>query len=201
MNPTQLIQTPTTLAPVAGLGRLEALLQPRLSLLWGSDTPTRALLMLATALTVQGQPVRLFDGGNRFDGYFVARLARRWCAHPQGALSRLGLSRAFTCFQLAQLIEDAPASSEPLIVLDLLQTFYDESVPLRESERLLGVTIGHLKRLAAAGPVIVGARQPRQLVKDRWGLLDQLQTAADACLLQPPAEESSLEQLSLFEIG
>jgi hypothetical protein len=200
MKQTHIIQTPAALAPVAGLGRLETLLQPRLSLLWGSDTPTRALLMLATALTVQGQPVRLFDGGNRFDGYFVARLARRWCAHPHGALGRLGLSRAFTCFQLAQLIEDAPASGQPLVVLDLLQTFYDESVPLRESERLLAVTIGHLKRLAAAGPVIVGARQPRQMVKDRWGLLDQLQTAADACLLQPPAEENPLEQLSLFEI-
>lgn len=201
MDSTQIIQTPAALAPIAGLGQLEALLQPRLSLLWGSDTPTRALLMLATALTVQEQPVRLFDGGNRFDGYFVARLARRWCAHPHSALSRLGLSRAFTCFQLAQLIEDAPASGQPLIVLDLLQTFYDESVPLRESERLLGVTIGHLKRLAAIGPVIVGARQPRQLVKDRWGLLDRLQTAVDACLLQPPAEASSLEQLSLFELG
>ncbi len=99
------------------------------------------------------------------------------------------------------MIEDAPASHDPLIVLDLLQTFYDESVPLRESERLLAVTIGHLKRLAAVGPVIVGARQPRQLVKDRWGLLDQLQTAADVCLLQSPAEESALEQLNLFEIG
>jgi hypothetical protein len=90
------------------------------------------------------------------------------------------LSRAFTCFQLAELIENAPAGAEPLFVLDLLATFYDESVPLRDSERLLATTLAHLRRLAAAGPVIVGAREPQTLVKERWLLLDQLQASADA---------------------
>ena len=76
--------------------------------------------------------------------------------HPYAVMERVRLSRAFTCFQLSELIENAPASPEPLFVLDLLTTFYDESVPLRDTERLLGSTITHLKRLAACGPVIVG---------------------------------------------
>ncbi|MEJ2011147.1 MAG: hypothetical protein P8X64_02860 [Anaerolineales bacterium] len=183
---------------------LEMLLQPRLSLFWGAETPTRALLAALTLMAARGLRVRVFDGGNRFDGYFIARLARRLSSNPHDTLERVRLSRAFTCFQLAQLIENAPAGgSSPqaagvLFVLDLLTTFYDESVPLRDSERLLAQTISHLKRLAAGGPVIVGAREPRLLVKERWSLLDQLQVAADAAWLLRSPGGSPQEQLRLF---
>ncbi len=184
--------------PAADPAILEALLQPRISLFWGAHTPTRSLLAMLTVVAVRGQALRVFDGGNRFDGYFTARLSRRLSAHPHAVLERIRLSRAFTCFQLAELIENSPANSEPLFVLDLLATFYDESVPLRDSERLLARTITHLKRLAAAGPVIVGAREPRTLVKDRWPLLDRLQAAADvAWLLRAPDQETQA-QPSLF---
>ena len=61
----------------AGAEILEALLQPRISLFWGAQAPTRSLLTAATTIAAGGLPVRLFDGGNSFDGYFVARLARQ----------------------------------------------------------------------------------------------------------------------------
>lgn len=191
--------------PAADPSMLETLLQPRLALFWGSSTPTRSLLAALTVLAARGHPIRVFDGGNRFDGYFIARLARQLSNDPRAALERIQLSRAFTCFQLAELIENtpgggdfltptlidpqnAPSGGQPLLfVLDLLNTFYDESVPLRDSERLLHNTISHLKRLASQGPVIVGAREPRVLVKERWTLLDQLQVASDvAWLLRAP---------------
>jgi hypothetical protein len=196
---------------------LERLLQPRLMLFWGAHTPTRTLLTAITALAAKGQSLRVFDGGNRFDGYYVARLARQFSSRsngigiarngvnaagtssddgvkadsasldaaidPHAVLSRIHLSRAFTCFQLAELIENTPPGPDPLFVLDFLATFYDESVPLRDTERLLLTTITHFKRLAAYGPVIVGAREPRSLVKDRWMLLDHLQIAADSAWL------------------
>ncbi|MBN1264701.1 MAG: hypothetical protein JXA25_04360 [Anaerolineales bacterium] len=168
---------------------LDGLMQPRLALFWGSHTPTRTLLTALTALASRGAGVRVFDGGNRFDGYFVARLARRLSSRPEQILKRIRISRAFTCFQLAELIENSPAAADPVFVLDLLSTFYDESVPLADSERLLGSTIAHLRRLAASGPVVVGAREPRTLVKDRWTLLEQLQAGADsAWLLRAPVE-------------
>lgn len=177
---------------------LEALLQPRLTLFWGANTPTQSLLAALTVVAARQSALRVFDGGNRFDGYYVARLARRLSTHPYGVLQRIRLSRAFTCFQMAELIENAPANPEPLFVLDLLTTFYDESVPLRDSERLLAATIGHIKRLAAAGPVIVGAREPRDLVRERWVLLDRLQAAADVAWLLRAPEEAVSGQMSLF---
>jgi hypothetical protein len=205
--------------PLSDAEALEAILQPRLSLFWGTQAPTRSLLTAATTIAAGGLPVRLFDGGNSFDGYFVARLARQLAlasarpmpftdrassrfgtpeGHPGGdpydILDRMHLSRAFTCFQLAELIENAPGGLEPLFVLDLLATFYDESVPLRDSERLLATTLTHLRRLAAVGPVIVGGREPQTLVKERWLLLDQLQAAADAAwMLRPPPAETVLQ--------
>jgi hypothetical protein len=188
------------LIPGLDSAMLVAAQQPRLSLFWGTQTPTKALLAMFTLFGVQGLEPRLFDGGNRFDGYFVARLARRLTPQPRQALSKMHLSRAFTCFQLAELIEHTPAREigephgGPLFVLDLLSTFYDESVPLRDVERLLGVVITHLKRLAVVGPVVVGAREPESLVKDRWGLLHQLQDSADTTwMLRPPPGETNLQ--------
>lgn len=173
---------------------LEAASQPRLTLLWGARAPTRTLLGLLTFIAAQGQPLRVFDGGNCFDGYFVARLARRLDPEPQPVLERIQLSRAFTCFQLAQLIEDSPAQPQPLFLLNLLDTFYDESVSLREVERLLTTTLIHLKRLASVGPVVIGSQEPRTLVKERWSLLDRLQATVDsAWLLRPPHEEPPLQ--------
>lgn len=184
--------------PAADPQLLETLLQPRLALFWGANTPTRALLASLTVLAARGHPIRIFDGGNRFDGYFIARLARRLSSDPHTILQRIRLSRAFTCFQLAELIENAPPSTDPLFVLDLLTTFYDESVPLRDVERLLVKAVAHLKQLAAVGPVIVGAREPRLLVKERWTLLDRLQIASDVAWLLRTPEDARAKQPGLL---
>lgn len=203
MYPTHKALTSIELPAAAADPRmLERLLQPRLMLFWGAHAPTRTLLTAITAMAAKGHSLRVFDGGNRFDGYFVARLARRFShdstgngnagdsasvINPHAVLTRIRLSRAFTCFQLAELIENTPPGPDPLFVLDFLATFYDESVPLRDTERLLLTTITHFKRLSAYGPVIVGAREPRSLVKDRWVLLDHLQIAAeDAWMMRLP---------------
>jgi hypothetical protein len=177
---------------------MAAALSRRLTLLWGASVPTRTLLSMVALLAARGQALRIFDGGNRFDGYFVARLARRLTDRPHGVMSRIRLSRAFTCFQLAELIETTSPDGSPLFVLDLLSTFYDESVSLRDVERLLSDTIARLKWLAGSGPVIVGAGEPQTLVRNRWGLLDQLQLSADsAWMLRAPAE-AAVEQPRLF---
>lgn len=176
----------------------DALTRPRLSLFWGAHTPTRALLTLAAALAARGHAPRVYDGGNRFDGYYIARLARRASARPQELLERIRLSRAFTCFQLTELIETTPASPDPLILLDALNTFYDESVPLREAEYLLDKSLAQLRLLAASGPVIVGAREPRAPVRARWSLLERLQISADSAWMLRAPEETRTAQLPLF---
>ena len=90
--------------------------------------------------------VRVLDGGNRFNAYIVARAAR---GRPE-VLSRITISRAFTCYQVRSLLESTPAIPVPFVVLDLLNTFYDESVQIGERKRILRACIMHMERLVGA---------------------------------------------------
>jgi len=78
------------------------------------------------------------------------------------ALARISLARAFTCYQMLTLLSETPAiSQQPTLVLDLLATFYDESVRADEALRLLESCLADLRRLSAQAPVVVSARPPR----------------------------------------
>lgn len=159
---------------------------------------TRLLMNLAARLALEG-PLRVLDGGNRFNAYQCSRdLARYLTAHPaqadesqsglalpgmdaqdaaahgaaaQGAgrphtwkqaLERISLARAFTCYQMLTLLgETPPLLQRPTLALDLLATFYDESVRADEALHLLERCLGDLRRLSAQAPVVVSARPPR----------------------------------------
>jgi hypothetical protein len=126
-------------------------------------------LLALTARLAEAGPVRVVDGGNRFNVYTVARAARG----RSEVLNRITVSRAFTCYQVLTMLEHASATlvaetadgglvpprlaraiPVPFIVLDLLSTFYDESVQAGERKRLLRACITHLERL-------VGVSAPR----------------------------------------
>jgi hypothetical protein len=71
-------------------------------------------------------------------------------------------------------------------VLDLLATFYDESVNLNESRRLLAGCIPHLQRLSQAAPVVVSAKPPAPISAERAVLAEALRGAASgAWQLEP----------------
>ncbi|MCJ7550699.1 MAG: hypothetical protein MUQ30_13580, partial [Anaerolineae bacterium] len=110
--------------------------------------------------------------------YPVARAARRYTADLTGALARIRLSRAFTCYQMVELLADTPADGMPTLVIDLLATFYDDNVQLTESQRLLFVCIPHLQRLSQFAPVVVSAKPPAPLCVQKSVLADALQTTA-----------------------
>jgi hypothetical protein len=86
------------------------------------------------------------------------------------------LARAFTCYQMVALLNQTPAQPLPTLVLDLLATFYDESVPGVESRRLLQACILQLQRLNAQAPVAISVRSGSP--GNRPELLDALQSAA-----------------------
>jgi len=121
-------------------------------------------------------PLRLLDGGNFFDLRAVARALRRQAPDLSAALERIQLARAFTCHQMVTLLKEAPAQPVPTLGLDLLSTFYDESVPASESLRLLETCLGHLRRLNQLAPVAVSARPAP--TESRPELLHSLQAAA-----------------------
>jgi hypothetical protein len=134
------------------------------------------MLELAARLAALGS-LRVLDGGNQFNPLPVARTLRSLTLQLEPALAGIRISRAFTCYQALALLEQESLPNRPVLVLDLLSTFYDESVPLPEARRLLGFCLKHLRRLAVAAPVVVSARPPKPVCADRSPLLDDLRAA------------------------
>ena len=152
-------------------------LSNRLLVLTAPHAASALMLELSARLSAAGE-LRVLDGGNRFNVYPVARAVRRYTSDLTGALARIRLVRAFTCYQMAALLAETPADGLPTLVIDLLATFYDDNAKLTESQRLLADCIPHLKRLSQFAPVVVSTRPPAFLCAEKGVLADALQAAA-----------------------
>src|SRR4030043_372356 len=80
--------------------------------------------------------------------------------------------------ELAARLGERPPGPRPLLVIDLLATFYDESVNLNESRRLLAGCIPHLQRLSQIAPGVVRAKPPAPISPERVVLAEDLRHAA-----------------------
>ena len=152
-------------------------------LLFGPRSMNATLLTAIARLGERGA-LRVLDGGNRFNAYLVARAAR---GRPE-VMNRITVSRAFTCYQVLSLLESTPAIQVPFVVLDMLSTFYDESVQVGERKRLLRSCITHLKRLERVAGGVVSVHPPSVpslASQELWDLLQS--SAADTFFVQPVA--------------
>jgi hypothetical protein len=138
-------------------------------------------------------PVRVLDGGNRFNAYKVARAAH---GRPE-TLGRITVSRAFTCYQAHSLLEATPLSPFPFIVLDLLNTFYDESVQVGERKRLLKICISHLERLEVTSGGVVSIHPPAVPSQTAVEMLELLQASAGESIFVQP-EPGVVQPMRLF---
>ena len=151
-------------------------------LMVGLPSMNTGLLMAIARLPVPisaAQPaglagVRVLDGGSRFNAHSVARAAR---GRPD-ILERITVSRAFTCYQVLSLLESTPATPATFVVIDILHTFYDESVQAGERERLLRACIAELARLGRAASGLVSMYLPAIASTTAFELLDLLHAAA-----------------------
>lgn len=160
-------------------------LSNRLLVLTAPHAAGTLMLELAARLALNGR-LRVLDGGNRFNVYPVARTIRRYTAELHGALARIHLARAFTCYQMTAMLAEADTNGLPTLVLDFLSTFYDENVSMAESRRLLDECLRHLKRLSRCAPVVVSAKPPNQVCASRSVLVDQLAgQASQSWTLEP----------------
>ena len=190
--------------------------RPLLLVILGPYAAAQAMLTLAAHLALRG-PLQVLDGGNRFNAYIVARQLRRLSLPSlrQGTvdpaskapdlrqcLDRIQVARAFTCYQMAALIDQTTLTGSPTLVIDLLDTFYDESAPLAERRRLAEHCMQQLRQSTLSVPrgqalvkpgqalvtpgqaVVVSLRPPPPGQPDPTGLQDLVQAAADHVLIQ-----------------
>jgi hypothetical protein len=139
---------------------------------------SKVILNLAAQLALKS-PLCVLDGGNQFNVYSVVRTLRQHALHLTSILENILVARAFTCYQMTALLSNRPRTNIPLLVLDLLETFYDENVAYQECRRLLQICIEHLRRLSQNTSVLVSVHPPRQICIQRSTFLDVLRTNAD----------------------
>ncbi len=151
-------------------------------------------LMVDVALTSN---VRVVDGGNLFNVLTLNRAIRRKTNRVEEVLGRTYISRAFTCYQMEAMLQNAAGYRCPVFVLDLLYTFYDESVDDAQSQRLLANSIRYLQQASAVSPVLVGLFPPAKMNK-RPALMEMILEAADATW-QSEAQTAAPQQLGLWE--
>ncbi|GAP41723.1 hypothetical protein [Flexilinea flocculi] len=171
--------------------------------LYGPQAATPQLLQLCAKLALKNA-VRILDCGNRSDMHLVARELREITRDPAAAMLNIRLSRAFTCYQTEALLSESRSlENMPILILDLLTTFFDESVQKKEAERLFGNVLDHIQKISRKNPVFVGVKPIPELAADRVDLMYQLKEAADQFQqLQNTAqntENEKYQQLPLFD--
>ena len=135
---------------------------------------------LAARLALAGG-LEVLDGGNTFNAYRAARALRGMDARALHALQGARLARAFTCYQVAALLEEmaaAPRPALPLLVLDFLATFGDQSVALRERRRLLSLCLARLEQIAAQRRLGIWVRRRSVAPLETLEFLARLEHAA-----------------------
>ena len=130
---------------------------------------------LITRLAIAG-PLRVLDGGNRLDVRLIARQLRGQCRSFYPILQRILVARAFTCHQFVTLLDQTALQPTPTVILDLLDTFADESLAFERRYRLLEHVLQRIQALAQQALVLVSISSPRP----GDSLFDLLESHADA---------------------
>jgi hypothetical protein len=169
-----------------------------------SSSVFRLSLYAASQALLQGVPVTLVDGTNRFDVYYIAEFARKVTSRrlvaqrvePGRLLQNIFISRAFTCYQMeAAITERLPAfvkrtRSPIVIIFGLLDTFYDEQAPLFEVKASLQRIIGALQQLKRENVSVLLASVDMKLEsKERNGLFPKLTSAMDEVFQMTDGED------------
>lgn len=166
----------------------------KLIVVYTPDAARTESMTLIAELGLRGA-VTIMDGGNRYRPYQVAALLRRKTVDISTAANRLFSRRAFTCYEMNTLLSSTPSLNQPYLILDLLNTFYDDHVPTYEAYRLLKSCLGQIQRLVLSGPVVVTLAPP--LADARDFLLEQVCRQADEVFLKE-VQDSEPVQPTLF---
>ncbi|MEM3618420.1 MAG: hypothetical protein QXK47_05045 [Candidatus Bathyarchaeia archaeon] len=105
--------------------------------------------------------VVFIDGGNLFNPYLVAEVARSFGLEPRYVLERIHVSRAFTAYQLSALILEKLNSfldrcnAGLVYVSDISKLFLDRDIPKKEAQDLFVKVCAALSETASKRGKIV----------------------------------------------
>jgi len=123
-----------------------------LAVFYGRPETPRLFHYFLPRLLAEGKQVLCLDGANRFDPLLIARLARQRGIAAAEFNRRIRVARAFTCFQLTELLVRVPRflekfAADALIVTALPDLYFDEDVRDREAAVAFGAALDALRAL------------------------------------------------------
>ncbi|HSL29226.1 MAG TPA: hypothetical protein VK900_08520 [Anaerolineales bacterium] len=135
-----------------------------------TEAPRRGLVLILTAdsarqsktsfiagLILKG-PLFVISGDEWLPAYELPRIIRRQTTAVKEIMNQLYTVRASSCYRLFDSLASLPSKGEPVLVMELLHTFYDTDIPLRTRLFRLRECCRELARLAIHRPVIVMTR-------------------------------------------
>ena len=149
------------------------------------------------------RPISILDGGNHSNPYLLAAEIRRQGADPNIYLKNISITRAFSSVQFLSMAQKAARSMAQAgdcitIVLDALLTFYDESLPRRESERLLNLSIQSLRIISRHVPLIIQVVPLTAFTAGKQTTFNLLYHAFPNVLIEPAPAANTPTQPNLF---
>ena len=156
---------------------------------------TARITELIGSLAMRGS-LYLMAGSDWIPAYALTRMVRRQTPHVRQVLDGLRLARAFTCYQMRELLESAPPDRDPLLVLDIMSTFFDQDIPVETRARVFGQCCRQLQRLAVYRPVAVIAQ--KKLPLSDFEQFEQQLTAITGQVVRAAMEAEPVLQPALF---
>lgn len=160
-NPSGLSVPPRLVPPAAAPPKPWQLPARGLAVFHGPGDTARLSHYFLPRLLMQGKRVLFLDGANSADPRLIARFARERGVAFSEFSRRIQIARAFTCFQLTELIRRVPRflqsfPAEVLIATALPDLYFDEDVRDGDARVAFEQALAHLRRYCSGGVLAAG---------------------------------------------
>jgi hypothetical protein len=188
--PSTKIERPTTPNPWVLSDRA-------LTVFYGCPEMPRLSHYFLPRLLFAKKQILYLDGANQISPLLLARFARERGVHPSSVNSLIRVARAFTCFQLTELVRRVPKtlerfSADVLIVTALPDLYFDEDVRDREARASFEHALEGLRNVAPLSLSIAVFSDATSFKTKRRDFFQRLRTQADHVLKVESTPENKL---------
>jgi hypothetical protein len=166
---------PINLAPVVAFDALA----PRRKVVLLGDGASGISYYIVARRACERMPVRIVCADNRFNPYAITRFAKLKGVRPADALGSILIARAFTAFQLVELIQGLDAyANDFVVVTGICSAFFDEDLTHTDAARLFYRAYWKLHSIAQSGvSVLLVESSSLPIERRRYFLTDLLQSS------------------------
>jgi hypothetical protein len=142
---------------------------------------------------MQGE-VKVVVGANRISFDRLPLILGDRAGEVYEIMDRILVSRAETCFQMQDVLAYLEPSPSPIVITDMLQSFYEKDLSINEVSLLLKKCVRRIHQLSETAPVLISAEGNAE----RPVLLETLERLCDQRFyFQPSADIDIVAQTEL----